>query len=58
MESMGGNLYRIALGNDSTGAMYQKVVFNNGGNGAQTGDLMVELGRVFNNQSNQWENLN
>ena len=56
MENVGGNLYRIAVPNDSTGAMYQKVVFNNGGNGAQTGDLMVELGRAFNNQTNQWEN--
>lgn len=54
MENVGGNLYRIALQNDSTGAMYQKVVFNNG-NGTQTSDLMVELGRAFNNQTNQWE---
>ena len=56
MENVGGNLYRIALQNDYAGAMYQKVVFNNGGNGAQTGDLEVQLGMAFNNQTNQWEN--
>ncbi|MBQ8001569.1 MAG: starch-binding protein [Ruminococcus sp.] len=58
MESLGNNLYRFALPNDSTGAMYQKVVFNNGNNGAQTVDLIVELGRAYNNQTNQWEDVN
>jgi len=56
MENVGGNLYRIALGNDSTGAMYKKVVFNIGSNAAQTADLDVQIGMAYNNQTNQWEN--
>ncbi len=55
MEKVGDNLYRFAIPNDPTGAMYQNIVFNIGSNATQTGDLTAELGKAFNNQSNQWE---
>lgn len=55
MENVGGNLYRFAVPNDYTGAMYQNIVFNIGSNATQTVNLTAELGRAFNNQSNQWE---
>ncbi len=57
MESLGNNLYRFLLPDDATGNMYQNVVFNIGSNAAQTPNLIAEIGRVYNNQSNTWEDL-
>lgn len=52
MESMGNNLYRFAVG-----SQYTELVFNNGGNGLQSGNLTVNYGQVYDNASNQWSNL-
>ncbi|MBQ7999969.1 MAG: starch-binding protein [Ruminococcus sp.] len=51
MESLGNGIYRIKLPQGHTG-----VVFNNG-SGTQTGDLTPQEGKVYNNQSNQWETM-
>ncbi len=52
MESFGNGIYGIKLPSGHTG-----VVFNNG-SGTQTSDLSVEMGKAYNNQSNQWEPCN
>ena len=46
MESVGNNVYKIAIPSDAT-----KVIFNNGGNGQQTGDLDIQVGKLFDNGS-------
>jgi len=50
MESMGNGIYRCQI--DSA---YNMVVFNNGGNGQQTGDLTIEWDKAYNQQTNMWE---
>lgn len=52
MESMGNGIYRCQI--DS---VYNMVVFNNGGNGQQTGDLQIEYDKAYNQQSQQWEGM-
>lgn len=53
MESMGNNIYRVEVP-----ANYNRIIFNNGGNGQQTDNLTVEIGMAYNNQTRTWENLN
>ncbi|MBR3971573.1 MAG: starch-binding protein [Ruminococcus sp.] len=50
MESMGNGIYRCQI--DS---VYNMVVFNDGGNGQQTGNLTIEYDKAYNQQTNQWE---
>ena len=52
MESMGNGIYRCQI--DSS---YNMVVFNNGGNGQQTGDLQIEYDKAYNQQTQQWEGM-
>ncbi|MGN0452263.1 MAG: alpha-amylase family glycosyl hydrolase [Ruminococcus sp.] len=52
MESLGNNIYRIEVDPSSLG-----IVFNNGGNGAQSKDLAVNIGQAFNNKTNEWVSL-
>ena len=52
MESMGDGLYRCQVD-----TQYDMVVFNNGGNGQQTGDLTIEWNMAYNQQNSQWENI-
>lgn len=52
MESMGNGIYRCQI--DSA---YNMVVFNNGGNGQQTGDLQIQYDKAYNQQTQQWENM-
>ncbi len=52
MESLGNGLYKIKLPDGHT-----NVVFNAGGEHCKTGDLTAELGKAFNNSTNQWENV-
>lgn len=53
MESMGNGIYRCQIS-----SQYDMVVFNNKGNGQQTGDLTIEWGKAYNQQSSQWESVN
>ena len=53
MESVGNNIYRVQIPADKN---YNKVVFNNGGNGQQTGDLDIVYDKAYNQQTQQWEN--
>ncbi len=50
MESVGNGVYRIKLPGGHTG-----VVFNNG-SGTQTSDITPQPGKIFNSQTNNWEN--
>ena len=52
MESVGNGIYRCEI--DSA---YNMVVFNNGGNGQQTGDLQIQYDKAYNQQTQQWENI-
>lgn len=53
MESVGNGIFRCQIG-----SQYDMVVFNNGGNGQQTGDLTIEWNMAYNQQTNQWESMN
>ncbi|MBE6738336.1 MAG: starch-binding protein [Ruminococcaceae bacterium] len=52
MESMGNGIYRCQISDQ-----YNRVVFNNGGNGQQTGDLTIEWDKAYNQQTNMWEDM-
>lgn len=50
MEALGNGLYKLSLPSGHT-----HVVFNAGGDNCQTSDLSAELGKAYNNSTNQWE---
>ncbi len=52
MESLGNGLYKLQLP-----AGHTNVVFNAGGDHCKTDDMAAQLGKAYNNSTNQWEEV-